>query len=310
MPVKSILETVGNTPLVELSRINPNSKVKIYAKLEGFNPSGSLKDRIVKSMIEDAERRGELTKERILLEPTSGNTGISMAMFAQVKGYKLTAVMPENVSRERMEIIQGFGARLVLTEGEKGTNGAIEVARRMAQEDKRFLMLDQYSNQNNTLAHYQTTAVEILREVPRPDIFIAGLGTGGTLMGVGRRLKETNPQVKIIAVQPYPKGGLAGLRNVLGGFIPPILDMGMLDASEPVTEIESFKMLRDLVRQEGIFGGISSGAVMHVALMMAQSMREGTIVVVLADGGWRYVSERILTEDLRSLSERFPGPLW
>ena len=202
MPLKSILEIIGNTPMVEICRLNPNRNVKIYAKLEGFNPSGSLKDRIVKFMIEDAERKGLLTRERILLEPTSGNTGISMAMFAQVKGYSLTAVMPENVSKERMEIIQGFGAKVVLTEGAKGTNGAIEVARKMAGEDDRYLMLDQYSNENNILAHYQTTAVEILKEVPRIDIFIAGLGTGGTLMGVGRRVKETNPNAKIVAVQP------------------------------------------------------------------------------------------------------------
>lgn len=310
MVFKSILDTIGNTPLVEIRKLNPNKNVKIYAKLEGFNPSGSLKDRIVKFMFEDAEKRGELTKDRVLLEPTSGNTGISLAMFAQVKGYKLTVVMPDNVSKERMEVIKGFGANLVFSDGKKGTNGAIELAKKIVKEDSRYLMLDQYSNQNNVLAHYQTTAQEILDAVGQIDIFIAGLGTGGTLMGVGRRLREVNPKVKIVAVQPYPKAGLAGLRNVLDGFIPPILEMSMLDANEPVTEIESFKMLRELVNQEGIFGGISSGAVMHIAMLMAKSLQKGTIVVVLADGGWKYLSEKVLTEDLKTLSARFPGPLW
>lgn len=310
MPFKNILDTVGNTPLVEIKRLNTHSKVKLYAKLEGFNPSGSLKDRIVKYMIEDAEKKGVLTKDRILLEPTSGNTGISLAMFCRIKGYRLVAVMPENVSKERMEIIQGFGAEIVLTDGDKGTNGAIEVARRMVKEDERYLMLDQYSNPANVQAHYETTAEEILKELNQVDVFVAGLGTGGTLMGVGKRLKEVNPETKIVAVQPYPKGGLAGLRNIWEGFIPPILDINKLDVSEVVSEVESFKMLRLLAKEEGIFAGISSGAVIQVALKLIDSLKEGVVVTVLADGGWKYLSERVLTEDLTVLSSRFPATLW
>lgn len=310
MIFKNILEMVGNTPIVELTHFNLNKRVRHYAKLEGCNPSGSLKDRIIKYMIEDAEDKGRLTADKTLLEPTSGNTGISLAMFSMIKGYRLTVVMPENVSTERMEIIKGFGGEIVLSPGDKGTNGAIAMAKDMVFRDSRFLMLDQYSNLENVKAHYETTAREILADVPKIDIFIAGLGTGGTLMGVGKRLKEANPKVKLIAVQPYPKGGIAGLRNVLDGFIPPILDMSLLDASECVTEIESFKMLRELAKREGIFAGISSGAVIHVALKMAMSLKQGTIVVVLADGGWKYLSEKVLTEDLTRLSKRFAGPLW
>jgi cysteine synthase B len=310
MIFQSILEIVGNTPMVELTHFNLNKGVKLYAKLEGCNPSGSLKDRIVKYMVEEAEKRGILTPEKVILEPTSGNTGISLAMFSRIKGYELTVVMPETASKERMEIIQGFGAQVVLSPADQGTNGAIAKARDMASQDKRFLMLDQYSNPENVRAHYETTAIEILTEVPNIDFFIAGLGTGGTLMGMNERLKQINSKAKLIAVQPYPKGGLAGLRNLLDGFVPPILDMRELDVSEPVTELESFRMLRELAKREGIFAGISSGAVIHVALQIARSLKQGTIVALLADGGWKYLSEKVLTEDLKELSKRFPGPLW
>jgi len=294
-----------------LKRLNPNSKVAVYAKLEGFNPSGSLKDRIVKYMIQEAEERGELTRGRILIEPTSGNTGISMAMFAKLKGYKFIAVIPENVSPERIELIKGLGAEVVLTDGSQGTNGSIQVAKEMAQKNKQYFMLDQYSNPANVLAHYETTAVEIIREIPHIDIFIAGLGTGGTLMGVGKRLKEINPKVKIVAAQPYPQvGGLAGLRNIWDGFIPPIIDINQIDASEPVTAVDSFIYARELTLKEGIFAGISSGAVIYVALEFAKSMEKGTIVTVFADDGWKYISEKILTEDPEIIAQRFEGPLW
>lgn len=306
-----ILETIGNTPLVELKRLNPNPKVKLYAKLEGFNPSGSLKDRIVKYMIEDAEKSGKLTKEKILIEPTSGNTGISLAMFAKLKGYKFIAVIAENVSSERIELIKGLGAEVVLTSGEEGTNGSIQVAREMVAKNGNFFMLDQYSNQANVSAHYETTASEIIREVSNIDIFIAGLGTGGTLMGVGKRLREINPEVKIVSVQPYPQvGGLAGLRNIWDGFIPPIIDLNQINASEPVTAVDSFIWTRELALKEGIFAGISSGAVVYVALEFAKSMKEGTIVTLFADGGWKYLSEKLLTEDPENIAKRFKGPLW
>lgn len=306
----NLTEMIGNTPLVEIRRMNPNPKVKIYAKLEGMNPTGSLKDRIVKYMFEGAEKEGLLDSEKVILEPTSGNTGISLGLFAKIKGYKLKIVMPDNVSQERRELLQAYGAEIVLTDGEKGTNGAIQVAKKMIQENGHYLMLDQYSNPNNPLAHYETTGAEILRDVPQVDVFVAGLGTGGTLMGVGKRLKEHNPKVKIVAVQPYPKSGLQGLRNISEGFIPPILDFDQIDENEFVQDEDAFAMLKELMEKEGIFAGISSGAVMFKVVELVKRMKEGTIVTVFPDGGWKYLSGRIWTEDPKTVSKYFEGPLW
>lgn len=310
MLYKNLLDMVGNTPLVELKRINHNAKVKLYVKLEGQNPSGSLKDRIVKNMLLKAEESGRLKSGMTLVEPTSGNTGISLAMMARLKGYRFIAVMPDNVSTERRELIAAYGSELVLTDGEKGTNGAIEVAHRMVEKHQDYVMLDQYSNEDNPRAHYETTGVEIIRDAGRIDVLVAGLGTGGTLMGVGRRLKEANPVTRVIAVQPYPHGGLQGLRNVTDGYVPPILDLNALDESVLVRDEDAFRATRELLREEGLFMGISSGAVVHEALKQAEKLEAGTIVALLADGGWKYISEHIWTEEPEEVSKRFKGPLW
>jgi cysteine synthase B len=311
MRCKTIVDAIGNTPIVEIRKMNPNPNVTVYAKLEGFNPTGSLKDRIAKYMIERAEAEGILTPDRILLEATSGNTGISLGMFARVKGYRFVAVLPECMSQERREVLQAFGAEIVLSPPEEGTNGAIKVAQQMLKEDPRYLMLDQYSNPCNPLAHYETTAAEILRDVPEPiDYFLAGLGTGGTLMGAGRRLKERNPKTQVIAVQPYPKSGLQGLRSLLDGYTPPILDLGKLDGNEFVKDEDAFRAVKDLAELEGIFGGISSGAVMYRVIKLARKIPSGVIVTLLPDAGWKYISERLWTEDVKTISDRIQGPLW
>ena len=303
MLYKTLIDTIGNTPMVEIKRLNPNKNVKIYAKLEGFNPTGSVKDRIARYMIERAEKEGILTKDKTLLEPTSGNTGISLGMIAKIKGYKLVAVMPESMSIERREILKAFGVEIVLSPGDQGTNGAIRVAEKMLEENKDYIMLDQYSNPNNPWAHYETTAVEILRDVEEPiDYFVAGLGTGGTLMGAGRRLKEHNPRTQIVAVQPYPKSGLQGLRSLLDGYVPPILDLNKLDSCEFARDEDAFRMVKELADKEGIFAGISSGAIMHHAIKIAVKMEKGVIVALLPDGGWKYVSERLWTEDVKVIN--------
>lgn len=311
MIYRSILELIGNTPLLELSRFGGETGgVKIYAKLEGHNPSGSVKDRIALAMIEDGERSGELTKDKVILEATSGNTGISMAMIASYKGYRLKAVMPDNVSIERRQLLEVYGAEVVLSDGEAGTNGAIKLAREIAASGSSYFTPDQYSNEANPRAHYQTTAVEILRELPEVDAFVAGLGTGGTLMGVGRRLREECPGCKIVAVQPYPHSGLQGLRNVGEGFVPPILDFSLIDSSEFVRDEEAFTSLKDLAEKEAILAGISSGAVLFKALELARGMKRGNIVVIFPDGAWKYLSEKIWTESPEAVSKRFTGPLW
>jgi len=307
---KNILATIGNTPLVELKKINPNPKVKIYAKLEGFNPSGSIKDRIALYMLEEAEKSGKLTAGKTILEATSGNTGISMAMIAKYKGYRLKAVMPDNVTLERRQLLEVYGAELVLSDGEQGTNGAIKMAQEIGTAGDEYFMPDQYSNPSNPRAHYETTAEEILRDLTWVDVFVAGLGTSGTLMGVGKRLREVNPKVKIVAVQPYPHSGLQGLRNLSDGFVPPILDMDMLDASEFAQDEESFYYLKELAEKEAILAGISSGAVTLKAVEIAKSMKSGTIVTIFPDSAWKYLSEKIWTEDPEVVSKHFKGPLW
>ena len=311
MLYKTLIDAIGNTPMVEIKRLNPNQGVKIYAKLEGFNPTGSVKDRIAKYMVEQAEKEGLLTKDKILLEPTSGNTGISLGMIAKIKGYRLVAVMPESMSIERREILKAYGVKIVLSPGDQGTNGAIRVAHEMLKQDKNYVMLDQYSNPRNPGAHYETTAVEILRDVPGPiDYFIAGLGTGGTLMGAGQRLKEHNQKTRVIAVQPYPKSGLQGLRSLLEGYTPPILDIKKLDGNEFCKDEDAFRMVKELADKEGIFAGISSGAIMCHVIKMAKKLKEGIIVTLLPDGGWKYVSEHLWTEDVKTISDKIQGPLW
>lgn len=299
----SILDTIGNTPLVELKSFSPRPDVHIYAKLEGQNPSGSVKDRIAKMMIEKAEASGRLTRDSILIEPTSGNTGIALAMIARVKGYAFTAVMPDNVTRERRQMLELYGAKIIYSDGAKGSNGAIRLAQELARSDERYFMLYQYGNEANPQAHYETTALEIIRDLPDLDVFIAGLGTGGTLTGNARRLKEYNPAIKVIAAEPMQGEAVQGLRSLDDGFVPPILDQSLLDAKILVMSEDSVRRTRQLKDQEGIFAGPSCGAALHAALRVASSMERGKIVVILADGGWKYLSEDLWTRDLDELTE-------
>ncbi len=290
MPYSDILEAIGNTPLVELRNVSPNPRVRIFAKLEGQNPGGSLKDRIAHYMIKAAEQSGELTPERIILEATSGNTGIGLALIGIVKGYKVKVVMPDNLSQERTQLLQAFGADIVYSDGALGTNGAIVMALNMVGEDGRYYMPFQFGNENNPLAHYETTGPEILRDLPDLDVFVAGLGTGGSLTGIGRRLKEHNPNIRVVATLP-PVGDLVqGLRSLDEGFIPPVLDESLLDERMVVDSRTSFAAAKELLQKEGIFAGVSSGAVLHTAQRVAQQMDEGKIVVLLPDGGWKYLS--------------------
>ncbi|HEY3118071.1 MAG TPA: cysteine synthase family protein [Chloroflexota bacterium] len=292
---QSILETIGNTPMVELRSFS-RPGVRIFAKLEGQNPTGSVKDRIALAMVEDAERNGHLHPGGIVLESTSGNTGISLAMICRVRGYRFIAVMPENVSEERRQMLRAFGAEIVLTDGTKGSNGAIEVAQRMAAEHSEYVLLYQYGNPANPSAHYETTAVEILEQVPDITAFVAGLGTSGTLMGVSRRLKEHNPQIQVIAGEPNLGDLVSGLRNLDEGFVPPILDPSLLDRKLIVSGEESIRYTQELLWKEGIFAGVSSGAAVSVAVKYAQRIESGNIVVLLADGGWKYLSTQLWTK--------------
>jgi len=304
------LDAIGNTPLVELPRITPKKGVRIFAKMEGNNPTGSLKDRIAKYMIEHAERSGELTKDKTILEPTSGNTGIALAMIGRRKGYKVKVVIPENATPERRQLLEIFGAEMIYSDGTKGSNGAIELAQRLAAQDKTLYMPFQYGNPANPLAHYETTGVEILNDLPEVDVFVAGLGTGGTLMGVGRRLKEVNPKTKVIAVEPHPGDLVQGLRSLDEGFIPPILDTSLLDSKIMVDSRCAFAATKDLTTKEGIFAGVSSGAVVHVAIRMAHRMEKGNIVVILCDNGWKYVSLGVWHKEFPELGENMYSHLW
>lgn len=304
------LDAIGNTPLVELPRITPKKGVRIFAKMEGNNPTGSLKDRIAKYMIEHAERSGELTKDKTILEPTSGNTGIALAMIGRRKGYKVKVVIPENATPERRQLLEIFGAEMIYSDGTKGSNGAIELAQRLADQDKTLYMPYQYGNPANPLAHYETTGVEILHDLPEVDVFVAGLGTGGTLMGVGRRLKEVNPKTKVIAVEPHPGDLVQGLRSLDEGFIPPILDTSLLDSKIMVDSRCAFAATKDLTTKEGIFAGVSSGAVVHVAIRMAHRMEKGNIVVILCDNGWKYVSLGVWHKEFPELGENMYSHLW
>ncbi|MBI4380898.1 MAG: cysteine synthase family protein [candidate division NC10 bacterium] len=304
------LDAIGNTPLVELPRITPKKGVRIFAKMEGNNPTGSLKDRIAKYMIEHAERSGDLTKDKTILEPTSGNTGIALAMIGRRKGYKVKVVIPENATPERRQLLEIFGAEMIYSDGTKGSNGAIELAQKLAAQDKTLYMPFQYGNPANPLAHYETTGVEILNDLPEVDVFVAGLGTGGTLMGVGRRLKEVNPKTKVIAVEPHPGDLVQGLRSLDEGFIPPILDTSLLDSKIMVDSRCAFAATKDLTMKEGIFAGVSSGAVVHVAIRMAHRMEKGNIVVVLCDNGWKYVSLGVWHKEFPELGENMYSHLW
>lgn len=307
----SILDMIGNTPLVELGHTSPNPNVRIYAKLEGQNPTGSVKDRIAKYMIDAGEREGLLTPEKVILEPTSGNTGIGLAMIGRLKGYKVMVVMPESVSEERSALLNAYGAEIVYSEGRKGSNGSIAVAQQMvAEAPQRFFMPYQYGNTMNPRAHYETTAPEITRDLPDLDVFIAGLGTGGTLTGAGRYLKEYNPAIKVIATVPHPGDLVQGLRSLEEGFIPPVLDESLLDGRVVVDSKTSFAATKELTQKEGIFAGISAGAAIKTAQRLAARMEQGKIVVLLADGGWKYLSTNLWTVDYDDLPEDLDSKIW
>lgn len=303
MRYSSILDTIGNTPLVELKSFSPRPGVQIFAKLESANPSGSVKDRIAKMMIEEAEASGQITPDAILLEPTSGNTGIALAMIARVKGYRFTAVMPDNVTRERRQMLELYGANIIFSDGSQGSNGAVKLAQELAQSDERYVMLYQYGNDANPRAHYEGTAPEIIRDLPDLDVFVAGLGTGGTITGNARRLKEYNPAIKIVAAEPLQGEGVQGLRSLEDGFVPPVLDVSLIDAKILVTAVDAIRRTRQLKDQEGIFAGPSCGAALHAALRVADSLERGKVVVILADSGWKYLSEDLWTRDLNELEE-------
>ena len=285
-----ILELIGNTPLVELARLSPKPSVRLYAKLEGQNPTGSIKDRVAKAMIDAAEASGELEPRRRLLEPTSGNTGISLALVAKLKGYPLTCVMPENATDERKRLLALYGAELVFSPGEEGSNGAVRLALELAERDPSFFMPFQYGNEANPQAHYEGTGAEIAEALDRVDVLVAGLGTGGTLMGAGDRLRESFPDVVVAAAEPLPGDPVMGLRSLEDGYVPPILDLAKLDRKLLVSNEESVAGVRALLDQEGIFAGVSAGAVVHVARRLAAELDEGVVVCVLADGGWKYLS--------------------
>jgi cysteine synthase len=286
----SLLDLVGSTPLVELPRISPKPGVHVYAKLEGQNPSGSIKDRVAKAMLNAAEASGELEPGRRLLEPTSGNTGIALALAARLRGYPLTCVLPANVTAERRRLLRLYGADIVESPGEEGSNGAVRLAIELAEKDSSLFMPFQYGNVANPRAHYEGTGAEIAAALDRVDVLVAGLGTGGTLMGAGERLRESFPDVVIAAAEPLPGDEVMGLRSLEDGYVPPILDVSRLDRKLLVTNAEAVAGLRLLLEREGVLGGVSSGAVVHAALRIADELDEGVIVCVLADGGWKYLS--------------------
>ena len=283
----TLLELIGNTPLVEL---RPVGDVRVYAKLEAQNPTGSIKDRVARAMIEAAETSGELEPGRELLEPTSGNTGISLALVAKLKGYPLTCVMPENATEERKRLLRLFGADIVYSPGSEGSNGAVRTALELAEREPRYFMPFQYANEANPRAHYDGTGTEIASALDRVDVVVAGLGTGGTVMGVGERLRESFPDILVAAAEPLPGDRVMGLRSLDEGYVPPILDVSKLDRKVLVSNEESVREVRRLLDEEGLFAGVSSGAVAHVARKLAGERDEGVVVAILADGGWKYLS--------------------
>lgn len=300
----SILDAIGNTPLVEVSHLSPNPAVRILAKLEGQNPGGSIKDRIALNMIEAAEADGTLKAGQTLLEPSSGNTGIGLAMVCRVKGYKLRVVLPENVSTERRQLLEIFGAEIVTSPGSEGSNGAVRMAERLAEESPELVFLFQYGNPANPAAHIKGTGPEIWRDCPEVTHIVAGLGTAGTLMGLGRYLKERNPAIQMWAVEPPAGEIVEGLRNLDDGFIPPVYDPEMLDRKIIVRPRESIEWTRRLTTEAAIFAGISSGAAMAGAAKAAAQLDEGVIVTVLADGGWKYLSTGAWTDDIDDVIDR------
>ena len=304
----SLLDLVGDTPLVELTRLTPKASVRMYAKLEGQNPTGSIKDRVAKSMIDAAEASGELEPGRHLLEPTSGNTGISLALIAKLKGYPLTCVMPENATEERKRLLRLYGAEIILSPAAEGSNGAVRMALELAEADPRYFMPFQYGNAANPRAHYEGTGAEIAAALDRVDVLVAGLGTGGTLMGTGDRLRESFPGLVVAAAEPLPGDPVMGLRSLEDGYVPPILDISKLDRKLLVSNAEAVTAVRALLDREGIFAGVSSGASVHVARRLAEELDEGVVVCILADGGWKYLSADFWDAD--DVAQSMERTLW
>ena len=305
-----IVQAIGHTPLIELKRFSPKPGVRIWAKLESRKPTGSVKDRVARAMIEDAEEKGLIVPGQTILEPTSGNTGISLAMICARKGYPLKVVMPDNVTPERTQLLTMYGAEIAYSEGAKGSNGAVALALQMAEHDASYYMPYQYGNQANPLAHYNGTALEILEELDEVAAFVAGLGTGGTLMGNGRRLKEElGDQVRIVAAEPMQGEPVQGLRSLDDGFIPPILDLSLLDRKIVVTNRDAILFTRKLLAEEGLFAGVSSGAIARVAVRIAGELDEGNVVFVVADDGWKYLSSGIYTRPVDEI-ENLDATVW
>src|SRR6201747_3258560 len=304
----NIVESIGNTPLVELPRLSPKPDVRIYAKLEGHNPTGSVKDRVAKSMIEAAEAEGAIEPGQTILEPTSGNTGIALAMICRRKGYPLKVVMPDNVTEERTQLLKMYGAEIVYSEGPKGSNGAVEVALEMAQ-DSQYYMPYQYGNEANPNAHYNGTAVEILEELDEVTAFVGGLGTGGQVMGNGRRLKEANPETLIVAAEPMQGGMVDGLRSLDDGFIPPIIDISILDRKIMVSNRDAIVWTKKLLDEEGVFAGVSAGAIAAIAVRIAGELDSGIVVFLIPDDGWKYLSSGVYPKPIEEI-ENLDSTVW
>jgi [CysO sulfur-carrier protein]-thiocarboxylate-dependent cysteine synthase len=304
---QSVLDLIGNTPIVDVSQLSPNPRVRILAKLESQNPAGSVKDRIALAMITAAESDGELRPGKTIIEPSSGNTGIALAMICQLRGYQLKIVLPENVTVERRQMLEAFGAEIIPSPGAEGSNGAVRMAQELADQNPDWVFLYQYGNEANPLAHFSTTGPEILRDVPEITHFVAGLGTSGTLMGVGTYLKEQKPDVKIYAVEPPSGERVEGLRSLDDGYVPPVFEkwggIDLLDGKRIVRPLESITWTRRLVAEAGIFAGPSSGAALAGAAKVAERIDEGTIVFIVCDGGWKYLSTGAYTGDLDETSQ-------
>jgi [CysO sulfur-carrier protein]-thiocarboxylate-dependent cysteine synthase len=312
MKFPSILDAIGNTPLIEVPRLSPVDSVRLWVKLEGQNPTGSVKDRVALALVEAGEASGELTADKIILEPTSGNTGIALAMVCSIRGYRFTAVMPDNASAERVQLLEAFGAEIIFSPGDKGTNGSVALAQELAQDPK-YYMPFQYGNAANIDAHYKGTGAEIVADLPDVKAFVAGLGTGGTLMGVGKRLREHNPNVRIVAAEPKLGELVYGLRSLEQGYIPPIFDPDAIDGKVMVSARDSILWTRELLKKEGIFAGISAGAVIWVAQRVAEKIAEdggGDIVCLLPDGGWKYMSTEAWTQEIDTAETQVEEVLW
>jgi [CysO sulfur-carrier protein]-thiocarboxylate-dependent cysteine synthase len=321
-----IIQAIGNTPLVELKRLSPKPGVRIYAKLESYNPTGSVKDRVARSLIERAEEEGLIAPGQTILEPTSGNTGISLGMICSRKGYPLKVVMPDNVTVERTQLLKMYGAEIVYSPGEQGSNGAVAMALEMAEADASYYMPYQYGNQANPDAHYNGTAVEILEELDEVTAFVAGLGTGGTLMGNARRLKEEDPDTLIVAAEPLQGELVQGLRSLEDGYIPPIIDLSLLDRKIFVSNRDAVVWTKKMLEDEGMFVGVSAGAIASICVRVAGELDEGNVVFVVPDDGWKYLSSGVYTKTVEQLEAegvletasfwgsqpgaRAPGPPW